>query len=371
MAFLIYLFLLNHSSLLSCLTLPVTFLPPCLSSLSYPPGDDLNAGDIIRIGNVSGRDYVIGSRSVVMRNTNPRYFPLLPFFSLDTEEEIIVPRVGNFVYSEYVRSKELLMTPTALGFTFDLRNMPTPVIVIEDSDENEEGLKEVEEEVVEEKKEKGGEGGGEGEKQLSRDIDNPNRPKPSVENIQSRSEIDAKKENAQNDFDDKNNANNDSNNNNQNDHGNDSNVKHNKNDNDGKDITVIDHDNDNEDEEENEEDVLKEVWLWKCVPQRANTRPRWRVQYDEGLIKFTHKYEDVRLNDVYSYLGVFVTYQTLEVMCTDVRCIEMVSVPYLQRADEMAVYSDDDFVRIIFEVMVLQWTPIKVRTKAYNHVLTL
>ena len=97
----------------------------------------MKSGDIVRIGDVEGRDYIIGLRSTEMKKLNPRYYPLKPFFSMESESATVNPKMGNFSYTDYISDSGLLKTPTQLGITFDItKEVKEEVVVDITMDEN-------------------------------------------------------------------------------------------------------------------------------------------------------------------------------------------------------------------------------------------
>ena len=268
---------------------------------------------------MDGRDYIIGLRSEAMKKANPRYYPLKPIFSLESEEESINPRMGNFIYTEYVMESGLVKAPETLGYTYNLcKELPVvkqeviESIVIEEEEDFYAGKKTENKTNKNEKK---------GLIALNAVLDKDGKDGSGDKNKDAQE------------------------------------LK----------VTVVVTEEIEEEKEEKEEEekvtVLTEVWIWKCVSMKDDLRPKWRVQYDEGRIKYVYKYLNPKLkNEVVWNFRVWVPLRTLEVMCTDMRCHGMSAVPYLQRAIEMTTYPTDSYVRIMFNVMMSHWYPIKVRT---------
>lgn len=87
---------------------------------------------------------------------------------------------------------------------------------------------------------------------------------------------------------------------------------------------------------------------------------RWRIQYDEGKIKYSYRYTDLdNVNKVVWFFRVWVRLGILEIMCTDMRCPDLVAVPYAQRVLEMNNFPTDEFVKIVYNIIVTQWYPCK------------
>lgn len=78
--------------------------------------------------------------------------------------------------------------------------------------------------------------------------------------------------------------------------------------------------------------VWEDVWVWKCIPADEDTRPPWRIAYDDGLVRYDFQYRES--TNFASFFRVHAPLRLMEAFCTDVRCPDMSL--YAQRADMMA-----------------------------------
>ena len=79
--------------------------------------------------------------------------------------------------------------------------------------------------------------------------------------------------------------------------------------------------------------------------------------YDNGEITYKYKFAHPKhRNKELWYFRIPVSVPKLEIMCTDLRCPNIVDIPYGQRVTEMQRFPTDELVRIVYEGM-LQWYP--------------
>jgi hypothetical protein len=105
--------------------------------------------------------------------------------------------------------------------------------------------------------------------------------------------------------------------------------------------------------------IWQDVWLWKCVPPEEDERPRWRVAYDNADAEIEYKFEYQYTPDDEEEPGVyffryFCKYQILEILCMDVRLPE--TAAYQQRVDEMELFPVDWYTKMAFTNMC-NWFP--------------
>lgn len=90
--------------------------------LYHDSRDLLMPGDVIRIGDVRGRDYIISMRNMVDANTYPKTVVIEPFFDMMGETDFEMPICSNMPYENAGRFKgrRLLKNPEEHGFKFDV-----------------------------------------------------------------------------------------------------------------------------------------------------------------------------------------------------------------------------------------------------------
>ena len=82
------------------------------------------AGDVIRIGDIKGRDYVIGIRSRQLQNAFPKTLRIQPEFNMKLEVEFEKPIMGSLPFPSdragMFRGRRILGAPHTFGFLFDV-----------------------------------------------------------------------------------------------------------------------------------------------------------------------------------------------------------------------------------------------------------
>ena len=94
--------------------------------------DLLVAGDIIRIGNVLSRDYIVAAMSKLEMNNYPKTIKIEPSYDLLEEPDFNIPSTGNFIYPKGVagvitinfKKHNVLPPPATFGFNYEI---PKPV----------------------------------------------------------------------------------------------------------------------------------------------------------------------------------------------------------------------------------------------------
>ena len=96
--------------------------------------DLLVAGDIIRIGNVLSRDYIVAAMSKLEMNAYPRTIKIEPSYDLLEEPDFNVPTTGNFIYPKGVagvitvnfKKVNVLPPPSTFGFDYQIPKPEDP-----------------------------------------------------------------------------------------------------------------------------------------------------------------------------------------------------------------------------------------------------
>ncbi|KAJ1433161.1 hypothetical protein B484DRAFT_447409 [Ochromonadaceae sp. CCMP2298] len=97
---------------------------------------------------------------------------------------------------------------------------------------------------------------------------------------------------------------------------------------------------------------LRDCWIWRCVPQREDSRPRWLREYHDGNVQYSYEHRNSALSLQHFRVSVDVSY--LEVLCTDSRvgalCI------HAQRTLDMEDVSVEHYGDLAFKAMC-EWAP--------------
>lgn len=90
--------------------------------LYHDSRDLLIPGDVIRIGDVRGRDYIISMRNMVDANTFPKTVVIEPVFDMMGETDFEMPICTNMPYDDAgrYRGRRLLKNPDEYGFKFEI-----------------------------------------------------------------------------------------------------------------------------------------------------------------------------------------------------------------------------------------------------------
>jgi hypothetical protein len=94
------------------------------------------------------------------------------------------------------------------------------------------------------------------------------------------------------------------------------------------------------------------TWVWKCVPAKEDTRPKWRQLYDNGSVPY--QYELRNSTEFECHFRVKAYHAYLEVLCTDSRVPEFTL--HAQRVHDMEEISLDFYTELIFDRMT-DWSP--------------
>jgi hypothetical protein len=251
------------------------------------------AGDVLRIGDIHGRDYVVAIRSRALQNSFPKTVRIQPEFNMKLEVDFEKPITTAMPYPEgkagFFRGRRVFQSVGALGFKFDLP--------AEGDDETVGSL------VL--RAATGGNGS------VSSRVNNPAATTNTAAKSRGRLEIDAAE------LDDTLGAN-----------------------------TVL------QNKVEELGKIWTEVWLWKCIPPNDDTRPKWRKMYDSGQVKYAYIYQDSY--ESVTHFRVKAPFSYLEILCTDCRCPDMTM--FAQRVDEMYHLTNEYFIELAFQSMC-EWYP--------------
>lgn len=213
-------------------------------------------GDVIRIGNVLGRDYIVMDPGNNEINTYPKTVKIEPVYDLLEEEDFDVPLQGNFPFPSNAGMLQgvipLLRPPTELGFEYETLD-DEKSIDIDDSVSKQSDAK---------------------EKVRNRSIQ-------SVLTEFSQEEeklmVGGKLEG-----------------------------------------NLINGTSQGLTRKKRVDQTFHDCWLWKCIPPKEDHRPKWRQLYDDGMVRYryTHSYSD----KYEMHFRVKAMHNYLEVLCTDARC---------------------------------------------------
>lgn len=95
-----------------------------------------------------------------------------------------------------------------------------------------------------------------------------------------------------------------------------------------------------------------DCWIWKCIPAQEDQRLKWRQNYDDGLVHYG--YEFGQSEEFFQHFRVKAWYSYLEVLCTDSRVPEFTI--HHQRVHEMPSFSLDYYTKLAFD-RITEWTP--------------
>lgn len=98
--------------------------------------------------------------------------------------------------------------------------------------------------------------------------------------------------------------------------------------------------------------IFVDCWIWKCIPAKEDPRPKWKQLYDDGEINYT--YEFFTSGEYFQHFRVKAMYAYLEVLCTDARCTELTYGS--QRVAEMKSIPLEYYVKLIYDKMT-DWAP--------------
>lgn len=94
------------------------------------------------------------------------------------------------------------------------------------------------------------------------------------------------------------------------------------------------------------------TWVWKCVPQKEDSRPKWRQLYDNGNVPYAYEFRESA--DFEQHFRVKAYHAYLEVLCTDSRVPGLTL--HAQRVHDMEGISLDFYTQLAFDRMT-EWAP--------------
>ena len=278
-------------------------------------------GDVVRVGNIMGRDYIVGSRSKKMQEEYPNLFRLEPVFSMMMEDAFDLPTQSNMpAPKKSVLTKEMRkwFPPSRDKFSdldyyqmaFDARGkvikadqnkpswqsmnelaVPPPAAIT--------GVNAIPTDAI------GTTSGGELGPELTSSMDGTSNPQSRNDLDEVRKAEERSKEAAT------------------------------------KKKTII----------------WKDVWLWKCIPKEEDERPNWRKEYDNGEVEYKLEYqftEEGKMEEGIVFFRYFCPYRIMEVLCIDSRLPELTC--HHQRINEMTAFDVDYYTKMAYNEMI-NWFP--------------
>lgn len=258
-------------------------------------------GDIVRFGNVLGRDYIVLPVPEAERLRHPRSLLIGPAYDLVEEADFSTPIQNNFAYPKKSAGKyydpvldfsyPILKTPAELGFDFTIPNPDLEETATLKGGASEEFLNPAD-----------GPGGGLG-KSLISDLDAPST-------VSYPQEIS------------------------------------------GRVMVPTNMKRDRKASMRPPNQPFPHTWVWKCVPAKEDTRPKWRQLYDNGSVPYVYEFRNSLEFERHFRVKAYHAY--LEVLCTDSR------VPgftlHAQRVDDMEMIPMEFYTELIFDKMT-DWSP--------------
>lgn len=95
-----------------------------------------------------------------------------------------------------------------------------------------------------------------------------------------------------------------------------------------------------------------DCWIWKCIPAAEDTRLKWRQLYDDGEVHY--QYEFGQSEEFLTHFRVKAWYSYLEVLCTDSRVPTFTL--HHQRVHEMPSFDLDYYTKLAFD-RITDWSP--------------
>jgi hypothetical protein len=257
-------------------------------------------GDIIRIGNVLGRDYIVMPQTEEEKKKFPKSILIGPAYDLVEEADFSVPTQNNFAYPKKSAGKyydpnldisyPIIKSPAQMGFDFTI---PDPYA--EDSPQKG-GNSEVFVNPAD------GPSGGLGKSTIS-DIDGSSVTSYPPQEISGK-------------------------------------------------VMMVSGKKDKKASLRPLNQPFAHCWMWKCVPAKEDSRPKWRQMYDNGTVPYI--YELRNSTDFERHFRVKAYHAYLEVLCTDSR------VPgftlHAQRVQDMEYVPIEFYTEYVFDRMT-DWSP--------------
>lgn len=93
--------------------------------------------------------------------------------------------------------------------------------------------------------------------------------------------------------------------------------------------------------------IFKDLWVWKCIPRVEDNRPKWRILYDNGDVKYNYVYHD-SVESFWNF-GMPCPFKVAEELCQDARCPDMQL--YAQRVDEMCRIAIGVYTHLAYDIV--------------------
>eukprot|EP01038_Epipyxis_sp_PR26KG_P005939 gene5939-8187_t len=98
--------------------------------------------------------------------------------------------------------------------------------------------------------------------------------------------------------------------------------------------------------------IFLDCWIWKCIPEKEDKRSQWRKLYDDGLVPYVYQFMNSK--ECFESFHCKAYYSLMEVLCTDTRCSTLSE--YAQRVDEMPFIPIEEYTQFMFNSLK-DWTP--------------
>jgi len=98
--------------------------------------------------------------------------------------------------------------------------------------------------------------------------------------------------------------------------------------------------------------IFTDCWIWKCIAAKDDPRPKWKQLYDDGDVPYN--YEFANNEEYFQHFRIKAMYSYLEVLCTDGRCPALSNG--VQRVQEMKSIPIDYYIKLIYDKMT-DWAP--------------
>lgn len=96
-----------------------------------------------------------------------------------------------------------------------------------------------------------------------------------------------------------------------------------------------------------------DCWIWKCIPSADDTRPKWLQMYENGEVPYTYDFKDSNLFEKHFRIKAYHSY--LEVLCTDSRSPQLSL--HAQRVYDMQLIPIECYTELIFD-KITDWLPV-------------
>lgn len=274
-------------------------------SLLHEAGDLLKEGDLIRIGNIIGRDFLVVQSSDDFKEQYPQCVEIEPAYDISDEPDFTSPIAGNFYYPfkgagkyyDPVRgtSIQTLKGYTDFGCFFDIPTPPPPQITADDTAT-----------VVNST-----------DRQIEAAVVAASPSKNNAIDVYSKS------------FDPT--------------------IG-------GGIIMMVSDKGAGKRKKKTKGDAANlgyfDCWIWKCIPTKEDTRPKWLELYENGEVPYSYELKESKAFE--RHFRVKAPHSYLEVLCTDSRCPDLTL--HAQRVQEMLQIPIEFYANLVFQKMI-DWSP--------------